>query len=108
MKSSKARGKKGGTVVYAETCGRRQLTPTPFIDMVNRGWVGTSALQTDVLAPYLKAMISGKRAVVLAVESATPASSDPDTDDEVHGSARRSVVPPKPRYPGKKPKTTEL
>jgi hypothetical protein len=101
------KGKRGGTVIYAETFGRRNFTPTHFIDMVGRGWVGTSALQTDALAPYLKAMLAGKKAVVLAVESSNPASLDPDSDDE-EGLARRTVVPGKPRYPGKKPKIIEV
>jgi hypothetical protein len=98
----------GSRSVYAETFGRRHFTPTHFIDMVSRGWIGTSALQTEVLVPYLKAMVNGKRAVVLAVESLNPASPDHDSDDEEHGPPRRPVPPPKPRYPGKKPKTIEL
>jgi hypothetical protein len=95
VKTSKAQGKKGGTVVYAETFGRRHFTPTHFIDMVNRGWIGTSALQTEVLAPYLKEMMSGKKAVVLAVESLNPAHPDHDNDDEEYSSPRRAATRPK-------------
>ena len=53
------------------------MTPTSalqarggLIDVVGRGWIGTSALQTGVLASYLKAAVYGRRSVVLAVESA--------------------------------------
>jgi hypothetical protein len=102
------KGKKGGTVIYAETFGRRHFTPTHFIDMVNRGWIGTSTLQTDVLAPYLKAMLAGKKAVVLAIESLNPAGPDHNNDDEEDCSPRRTAAPPKPRYPGRKPKVIEL
>ena len=100
VKTSAAKGKRGGTVVYAETFGRRHFTPTHFIDMVGRGWVGTSALQTDVLAPYLKAAVNGKRAVVLAVESTTVTGLDDDDDEKGYEPPRRTVAPPKPRYPG--------
>ena len=108
VKTHMGKGKRGGTVIYAETFGRRHLTPTHFIDMVGRGWVGTSALQTDALAPYLKAMLSGKKSVVLAVESLNPASLDSDSEDEEHAPPRRTVQPPKPKYPGKKPKIIEI
>ncbi|WP_442753273.1 hypothetical protein ACNHKD_09660 [Methylocystis sp. JAN1] len=99
-----ANGKRGGKIVYAETFGRRHITPTHFIDMVGRGWVGTSALQTDVLVPYLKAAIDGKRGVVLAIETITTTSDDVDADEEGHDYPRRMIPPPKLRYPGKKPK----
>lgn len=71
-----AKGSRGGSVVYAETFGRRYFTPTHFIDMVGRGWVGTSALQTDFLAPYLKAALQGDKGLVLAVASSTGGSQD--------------------------------
>jgi len=103
-----AKGKKGGTVVYRETFGRRHVTPTHFIDMVGRGWVGTSALQTDVLAPYLKAAIDGKRAVVLAVESTTTMPDDDDATGDAYDPPRRTAPPPKPRHPGKKPKIIQI
>lgn len=105
VKTPAARGKKGGTIVYAETFGRRHFTPTHFIDMVGRGWVGTSALQTDVLAPYLRAALEGKKGVVLAVETA----GDPDDHGEDGFEiSRRTAAPPKPRFPGKKPKIIQM
>jgi hypothetical protein len=102
-----AKGKKGGTVVYAETFGRRHFTPTHFIDMVGRGWVGTSALQTDVLAPYLRAAMNGKKGVVLAIETTAPRE-EPDEDADGYEAPRRTILPPKPRYPGKRPKIIQL
>lgn len=66
-----ATGPRGGKIVFAETFGRRFFTPTHFIDMVGRGWIGTSALQTEVLAPYLKAALQGEKGLVLAVASST-------------------------------------
>jgi hypothetical protein len=108
VKTQAAKGKRGGTVIYAETFGRRHITPTHFIDMVGRGWVGTSALQTDVLAPYLRAALQGNKGLVLAVESSTASGPDDDDGDEGYEPPRRTVAPPKPRYPGKKPKIIQL
>ena len=110
VKTPSVIGKRGGTVVYPETFGRRQFTPTHFIDMVGRGWIGTSALQTDVLAPYLKAALEGKKGIVLAVESSTAPISGASEDDgeEFYEPPRQGVAPPKSRYPGKKPKTVQL
>lgn len=108
VKTPAAKGKRKGTIVYAETFGRRHFTPTHFIDMVGRGWVGTSALQTDVLAPYLKDAVNGKRAVVLAVESTLPTDPGDIHDDEGYEPPRRTMVPPKPRHPGKKRKIIQL
>ncbi|SIT14043.1 hypothetical protein [Insolitispirillum peregrinum] len=103
------KGKKGGTIVYSETFGRRHFTPTHFIDMVGRGWIGTSALQTDVLAPYLRAALQGDKGLVLAVQSSNAAHPDgADEDEESFEPPRRIVAPPKPRYPGKKPKTIQI
>lgn len=108
VKTPAAKGKRGGIIVYAETFGRRHFTPTHFIDMVGRGWIGTSALQTNVLTPYLKAAINGKRAVVLAVESTTTTPDDTDGGEEQYDYPQRTVAPPKPRYPGKKPKIIQI
>ncbi len=101
-KTPAVKGKKGGTVVFTETFGRRHFTPTHFIDMVGRGWVGTSALQTKVIVPYLRAAMDGKKGIVLAVQSSVA----PVADDE--DLTVRSRMPPKPRYPGKKPPTISI
>jgi hypothetical protein len=106
VKTPAAKGKKGGAIVYAETFGRRYFTPTHFIDMVGRGWIGTSALQTDILASFLSDAIQGKKSLVLAIESSTEAAPDDDEDDYV--ARLRTVAPPRPRHPGKKPKTIQL
>jgi hypothetical protein len=108
VKTPAAKGKRGGTIIYAETFGRRHFTPTHFIDMVGRGWIGTSALQTNVLAPLLKAAIDGRRAVVVAVESTAAIPDDEDASEERYDHPKRTVAPPKPRYPGKKPKITQI
>jgi len=102
-----AKGKRGGSIVYPKTFGRRHFTPTHFIDMVGRGWIGTSALQTDVLAPYLRDALAGKRTLVLAVE--TQPSVDPvDDDDADEDLPHQTRSPTKPRYPGSKRKIIEL
>lgn len=108
IKAITGTGKKGGTVVHAETFGKRYFTPTHFIDMVTRGWAGTSALQTDVLAPYLKHMLAGKKGVVLAIKSSLPANPAEEDEDEGNPTHRRVARPKKPRYPGKKPKPVEI
>ena len=65
-----AKGKRGGTVIYPDTMGRRYFNPSSFIDLVGRGWIGASALQTDVPIPYLQDALDGKKGLVLAVQSA--------------------------------------
>lgn len=103
------KGKKGGTVVHAETFGKRYFTPTHFVEMVARGWVGTSALQTDVLAPYLKDMMAGKKGVVLAIKSSLPSSlMEDEGDEDIHIPTWSPRPPRKPKYPGKKPKIVEI
>lgn len=72
-KSEAMCGPKGGRIVYEHSFGRRFFTHSHFVEMVERGWIGTSTLQTAVLVPYLKAAIEGRRGVVLAVESREPA-----------------------------------
>lgn len=75
--------------------------------MVGRGWIGTSAPQTEVLAPYLKDALAGKRTLVLAVE--TQSSTDPDDDDDVdEDPPSRMKGPTKPRYPGTKRKVIQI
>lgn len=104
-----AKGKKGGTIVYAETLGRRYFNPTHFIDLVGRGWIGTSALQTDILALYLKDALQGKKGLVLAVQSADDTALDEKVDAaDGYDWLKSTRAPPKPRYPGKKPKITQL
>jgi len=74
--SPSAKGPKGGTVVYPETLGRRYFNPTGFIDLVARGWIGTSALQTDIVVPYLRDVVQGKKGLVLAVQSEQTSDAD--------------------------------
>ena len=99
LKAVTGKGKNGGTVVHAETFGKRYFTPTHFIDMVTRGWVGTSALQTDVLAEYLKNMLEGKKGVVLAIKSLIKNNSEEADEDEDGISHRRGVKSREPRRP---------
>ncbi|WP_316186581.1 MULTISPECIES: hypothetical protein [unclassified Bradyrhizobium] len=107
VKTPAAKGKRGGSVVYAHTFGRRHFTPTHFIDMVGRGWIGTSALQTEVLAPYLKDALAGKRTLVLAVES-SPLVEPDDGDDMDDDHPHQTRGPRRPRYPGRKRKDIQL
>jgi hypothetical protein len=96
INSPAARGRNNGSVVYPETFQRRYFTPTHFIDMVGRGWIGTTGLQTEMIVPYLKTAIEGKKTVVLAVQSSVPL---PDKDgNELKRSPRLRKV----MYPGNK------
>lgn len=70
--SPASKGPRGGTVIYPDTLGRRYFNPTSFIDLVARGWIGTSALQTDILVPYLQDALKGKKGLVLAVQTRQP------------------------------------
>lgn len=78
VESRAAKGPRGGTVIYPDTLGRRYFNPTGFIDLVARGWIGTSALQTDVLVSYLRDALSGKKGLVLAVQSEQASATDSD------------------------------
>lgn len=93
-------GKRGGRVVHQETLGR-YFTSTGFTDLVARGWIGTSALQAEVLIPFIKGLIEGKKGIVLAVESLLPA-------DEADDKTLPTHAPPKTRYPGKAPKIIQI
>lgn len=101
------KGKRGGKVIYKETFGRRYFTPTHFIDMVGRGWIGTNTLQTDLLIPYLKSMIEGKKGIVLAVENLI-VSDDKGLDEDGHDTSYRTMSPPKSRYPRKKRRIIQM
>lgn len=112
IKTPAAKGPKGGVVVYADTFDRRFFTPTHFVDMVGRGWIGTSALQTQVLVPYLRAAINGKKTVVLAVESAIDSDVNEVQEEGAPGeekpASRETRRPPKPRHPGQRRKPVEI
>ena len=69
VKDPRSRGPKGGKIVYDNTFDRRRITPTSFIDMVGRGWIGTTALQSSEIAAYLQGALQGKTGVVFAVQS---------------------------------------
>jgi hypothetical protein len=105
LKLHAGKGKKGGTVFYRDTFGKRYFTPSHFIDMVDRGWIGTSAMQTQVLVAYLKEMLKGKRGVVLALKSRVETAEDNGEDSDAR---RRPPQGRKPKYPGKPSKTAIL
>jgi hypothetical protein len=90
----RVKGKRGGVRVDKYNLGRH-FSPTAFIDLVAKGWIGTSALQADVLIPYLMDALRGKKGVVLAIESQGP----PDDDSTVDSIPTRA--PPPKRKPGK-------
>lgn len=102
VKSPAAKGRNQGTVIYPETFQRRYFTPTHFIDMVGRGWIGTTCAQTDLIVPYLKAAIEGKKTVVLAVQSSLPPPSE-DGDEMKRLPRVRKVM-----YPGRKKRIDEI
>lgn len=100
VKSPASKGKRAGVVVYPETFQRRYFTPTHFTDMVGRGWIGTTGVQTDLIVPYLKAAIEGKKTVVLAVQT----SARPPSEDGVE--PKRLPRLRKVLYPGREKKLT--
>jgi hypothetical protein len=73
MQAPTVKGPKGGTIIYPETLGKRFFTPTGFVDLVHRGWIGTSTPQTDILVQYMKDAMRGNKGVVLAVQSESKA-----------------------------------
>lgn len=98
IKSPAAKGRKQGAVVYPGTFKRRYFTPTHFIDMVGRGWIGTTGVQTDLIVPYLQVALEGKKTVVLAVQSSVP----PPGEDG--GELKRLPRLRNAMYPGRKKK----
>ena len=96
--SPRAKGKRGATVVFDETFGRRRLTPTSFTDMVGRGWLGTSSPQSVALLSYLKGALLGKKGVVFALQSQLPVEEDEDGFELPAPSAPRKR---KNKYPGR-------
>jgi hypothetical protein len=94
-----AKGPRGGKVVYDHTFERRRFTPTVFVDLVGRGWIGTSALQSKALLFYLRNAVQGGKGVVFAVQTGQPVDTDRDGDARATAPKRR-----KHKYPGRKPK----
>lgn len=92
---NRIKGIRGGVRVDRDNLGR-YFNPTAFIDLVAKGWIGTSALQADVLIPYLMDALRGKKGVVLAIESQGP----PDDDFEL--APTPTHAPPPKRRPGRK------
>lgn len=90
----RVKGKRGGVRVDKHNLGRH-LNPTAFIDLVAKGWIGTSALQAEVLVPYLMDALKGKKGVVLAIESQGP------TDDDFDLDPTPIRAPPRKSKPGK-------
>ncbi len=94
----RAKGERGGTIVFDQTFGQRRLTPSAFTDLVRRGWVGTSAHQGRALLAYLRGALQGQKGVVFAIQSGI----EPEKDEEGF-----DISPPKaPRkrknkYPGR-------
>lgn len=66
----RARGPRGGIHVRPDNLGRH-LTPTAFTELVKRGWIGTTMAQTSVVMPALRAAMTGRRGLVLAIETKT-------------------------------------
>jgi len=94
----RAKGKRGATIVFDETFGRRRLTSTAFTDLVGRGWVGTSIGHGSPLVSYLRKALEGRKGVVFAIHSRLP----PDDDvGEFEDLAPRAPRKPKDKYPGR-------
>ena len=96
------KGPRGGTVVYRHTLGR-YFSPTSFTDMVAKGWIGTSALESSVVVPFLADALRGKKGIVLAIETSAPPGDDTEED-----SPPKRRPPPKSQHPGKKAPTIQI
>jgi hypothetical protein len=106
-------------VVERQTCGvkitpsnlPRYFTATDFKDLVARAWVGTTALQAEIIVPLIHEMIESGRSIALAIKSERP-ELEPEFD---HFDEKDSPVGPafgcqreKRRRPGQKPKITQI
>ncbi|GBR69203.1 hypothetical protein [Gluconobacter kanchanaburiensis] len=94
----RAKGKRGGTIVFDHTFGQRRLTPSAFTDLVRRGWVGTSAHQGRELLSYLRGALQGQKGVVFAIQSGIEPEKDEEGFDIPTPKAPRKR---KDKYPGR-------
>lgn len=61
------KGVKGGGLISFNN-SPRYLTNTEFVNLVNRGWVGSNCDQSDLLADLIKSFLDTGRAVLVATE----------------------------------------
>ncbi len=61
------KGVKGGALISFSN-SPRYLTNTEFVNLVNRGWVGSNCDQSDLLADLIKSFLDTGRAVLVATE----------------------------------------
>ena len=105
------KGPRGGIKVTPGSLPR-YLTGTEFKELVARAWIGTSAMQADIIVPLIKKIWRSKRAVTLAIKSdkrePTPELGDflteEDLEDAIGGSFRRA----RKRRPGQKLKVVQI
>lgn len=64
------KGERGGRLITFKN-SPRYLTNTEFSGMVNRGWIGTSSVQSNSLAQLISDFLKTGRAVMVAVEEDT-------------------------------------
>ena len=87
----------------------RYFTATDFKELVTRAWIGTSALQADIIVPLIKKIWRSKRTVALAIKSEKP-EPIPEPDDVVDFSPTLALGLPrgKRRRPGQRPKIIQI
>jgi hypothetical protein len=90
----------------------RYFTATDFKELVSRAWIGTSALQADIIVPLIKEIWQSKRAVVLAIKSEKPEPT-PELDDILADEVAPATITlrlpgGKRRRPGQKPKIIQI
>ena len=62
------KGERGGRIINFGN-SPRYLTNTEFSSAVNRGWIGSNANQSDILAQCIKVFLETGRALLVAVEA---------------------------------------
>lgn len=90
----------------------RYFTATDFKELVARAWVGTSALQGDIIVPLIKKIWRSKYTVALAIKSEKPEPM-PALDDVLNDEDSAALAAPrfprgKRRRHGQKPKVIEI
>lgn len=64
------KGEKGGTAVGYHNANR-WLTKDDFVNLVQKGWIGSNYLKSDIISKLIEASLKGERSVTLAARIST-------------------------------------
>lgn len=80
LKDDSTRGKSGGIQIGYHTLGQRYLTKQTFIELVQRGMLGTQAMGSKKMAIFIESAIKMGHSVMYAIDDSTNTISDEHED----------------------------